>query len=51
MKFLTLEQLRDLLNIIPDYDEKHIEYLRDKNHHYAYGIRRIENSGSSSHVC
>ena len=25
MKFLTLEQLRDLLNIIPDYDEKHIE--------------------------
>ncbi len=30
MKFLTLEQLRDLLNIIPDYDEKHIEYLRDK---------------------
>lgn len=30
MKFLTLEQLKSLLLTIPAYDEKHIEYLRDK---------------------
>lgn len=30
IKFLTLEQLKHLLNIIPPYDEQHIEYLRDK---------------------
>lgn len=30
MKFLNLEQLKTLLFTIPSYDEKHIEYLRDK---------------------
>lgn len=30
MKFLTLEQLKQLLNIIPPYDEQHIDYLRDR---------------------
>ncbi len=30
MKFLTLEQLEHLLSIIPEYDGKHTEYLRDK---------------------
>lgn len=30
MKFLTLEELKHLLSIIPEYDGKHIEYMRDK---------------------
>ena len=30
MKFLTLEQLKHLLSVIPDYDGKHSEYLRDR---------------------
>lgn len=30
LKFLTVEQLNHLLNIIPEYDGKHVEYLRDK---------------------
>lgn len=30
MKFLNLKQLKTLLFTIPSYDEKHIEYLRDK---------------------
>lgn len=30
IKFLTLEQLQHLLSVIPPYDDKHIDYLRDK---------------------
>lgn len=30
LKFLTIEQLNHLLNIIPEYDGKHVEYLRDR---------------------
>lgn len=30
LKFLTIEQLNHLLSIIPAYDGKHMEYLRDR---------------------
>ena len=30
MKFLTLEQLKHLFSVIPEYDGKHTEYLRDR---------------------
>ena len=30
MKFLTLEQLKHLFSVIPEYDGTHIEYLRDR---------------------